>query len=259
MAREETESKISSPTENPELSVVVPVHNESDNIIPLVHEIKAALDGHLNYEVVYVDDGSDDGTLEKLRSMARQFPRLRVVRHHERCGQSAAIWTGVKAARGKWIATLDGDGQNDPQDILRIINAKGGLENLSKKVVICGHRKRRQDTWVKRITSKIANAIRRKILKDDTPDTGCGLKVFAREAYLSLPFFDHMHRFLPALFLSKEAKVESVEVNHRPRSKGKTHYGIKNRLGAGIVDLLGVIWLRRRMKNPIVTEEKIET
>ena len=259
MVTDQMGTKISCLTENPELSVVVPVHNESENIVPLVSEIKAALEGHLNYEVVYVDDGSNDGTLEKLRSMAKQFPRLRVVRHYRRCGQSAAIWTGVKAARGKWIATLDGDGQNDPQDILFIISAKGGLERLSKEVIICGYRKKRRDTWIKRISSKIANAVRSKMLMDDTPDTGCGLKVFAREAYLSLPFFDHMHRFLPALFLSKGGRIESFEVNHRPRSKGKTHYGIKNRLGVGIVDLFGVMWLRRRMKNPVATEEKIET
>ncbi|HDM10888.1 MAG: glycosyltransferase family 2 protein [Deltaproteobacteria bacterium] len=242
---------------NPDLSVVVPVHNESENIAPLISEIRDALDGKLNYEVVYVDDGSTDDTLEILRSIAGQFSRLRIIRHQECFGQSAAIWTGIKEARGRWIATLDGDGQNDPKDILKIIESTGGLERLDPNVVLCGFRKKRRDTWVKRASSRIANGIRKALLKDNTLDTGCGLKVFAREAYMSLPFFDHMHRFLPALFLSKGARVESVEVNHRPRHKGVTHYGIRNRLWVGIIDLLGVMWLRRRMKNPEAREEKI--
>ncbi len=259
MNKNETDTFMSVPPERPELSVVVPVHNESENIVPLVSEIRDALEGHMNYEVVYVDDGSSDATLEKLLTLAGQYRRLRVIRHLHQSGQSAAIWTGVKVARGKWIATLDGDGQNDPRDILKIIQAKGGLKGLSDNLVICGHRKKRRDKWMKRISSRIANGIRKALLKDKTPDTGCGLKLFPRELYLSLPFFDHMHRFLPALFLSKGAKVESVGVNHRPRHKGSTHYGVRNRLGVGIVDLLGVIWLRRRMKNPSFTEEKIET
>ena len=245
--------------QDPDLSVVVPVHNESGNIQPLISEIRTALDGQLNYEVVYVDDGSSDDTLERLRAIAKDFPRLRIIRHKTCYGQSAAIWTGVRSAKGRWIATLDGDGQNDPRDILRIIRAKGGLQGLPNDLVVCGHRKRRQDTWVKRISSRIANAVRKKMLKDDTPDTGCGLKLFSRQTYLSLPFFDHMHRFLPALFLTMGARIESVEVNHRPRHKGKTHYGIKNRLAVGIVDLFGVMWLRRRIKNPVAMEEKVET
>lgn len=245
-------------TQKPDLSVVVPVHNESDNIAPLISQIRQALDGKLNYEVVYVDDGSTDDTLEILRSIAKEFSRLRIIRHHRCFGQSAAIWTGIRGAKGRWIATLDGDGQNDPRDILKIIESKGGLERLDPSVVLCGYRKRRRDTWVKRASSRIANGIRKALLKDNTPDTGCGLKIFVREAFLELPFFDHMHRFLPALFLSKGSRVESIEVNHRPRHKGRTHYGIKNRLWVGIIDLLGVMWLRGRMKNPVSREEKIE-
>jgi len=246
-------------SEVPELSVVVPVHNEAENITPLVAEIREALDGKFNYEIVYVDDGSTDDTLAILRSIAAEFPRLRVI-HHKTCfGQSAAIWTGVKEARGQWIATLDGDGQNDPKDILRIIDLKGGIEGLDPSLVLCGYRRKRRDTWLKRISSRIANGVRSALLKDNTPDTGCGLKIFARHAYLSLPFFDHMHRFLPALFLAKGAKVESVEVNHRSRRRGQTHYGIKNRLWIGIIDLMGVMWLRRRLKNRIAREENIES
>jgi len=244
---------------HPDLSVVVPVHNEAANIEPLISEIRTTLDGQVNYEVVYVDDGSSDDTLGRLQAIARDFPRLRVVRHRECFGQSAAIWTGVRSAKGRWIATLDGDGQNDPRDILQIIKTKGGLQGLPNNLVVCGHRKKRQDTWVKRISSRIANAVRKGMLKDDTPDTGCGLKLFSRQAFLSLPFFDHMHRFLPALFLTIGATIESIEVNHRPRNKGQTHYGIKNRLIVGIVDLFGVMWLRRRMKNPVAMEEKVET
>ncbi len=237
------------------LSVVVPVHNEASNIGPLVSEIREALEGRLNYELVYVNDGSTDDTLKELRDMARGFRKLRIVSHDRCYGQSAAIWSGVKRARGAWIATLDGDGQNDPRDIVNIIDSRGGLGAMEPDLVICGHRKARRDHWTKRVSSRIANFVRKSLLRDGTPDTGCGLKIFPKELFLSLPFFDHMHRFLPALFLSLGARVESQVVNHRPRQSGKTHYGIQNRLWVGIVDLFGVMWLCRRIKNPLAKEE----
>ena len=244
--------------EGPMLSVVVPVHNEADNIPSLVAETCGALDGEIDYELIFVDDGSTDDSFKKLKGLSKDFPRLRILRHKHRCGQSAAIWTGIRAARAEWIATLDGDGQNDPADILRLIRSQGGLQNLDPHLMVCGYRRRRQDSWIKRVSSRIANGVRRTLLKDDTPDTGCGLKVFARSTFLSLPFFDHMHRFLPALVLRGGGRVASVEVHHRPRLNGKSHYGIGNRLWVGIIDLLGVMWLRRRMKHPTVMEEKIE-
>ncbi len=246
-------------TFSPELSVVVPVHNEEANILPLVSEIRNALDEVFDYELIYVDDGSDDKTLDRLKEAATGFNRMRILRHLEQTGQSTAICSGVKAAKARWIATLDGDGQNDPVDIAKIINSMGGIKGLDPSVVICGQRQKRQDSWIKRISSRIANRIRGRLLKDNTPDTGCGLKIFFREAFLELPYFDHMHRFLPALFIRSGKKIQTVQVKHRPRTTGSTHYGIHNRLWTGIVDLAGVIWLQKRAKHPIVLEEKIET
>jgi dolichol-phosphate mannosyltransferase len=238
----------------PEFSVVVPVRNEEENILPLVAEIRAALDGAADYEIVYVDDGSSDATPQKLAVAAQNCGRLRVFRHSEGCGQSAAIRTGVECARAPWIITLDGDGQNNPADIPALLAVLHNAARPSRLELICGYREKRRDSWMKRASSRIANAARRGALKDGTPDTGCGLKVFSRQAFLALPHFDHMHRFLPALFQSAGATVISVRVNHRPRTKGRTHYGIHNRLWGGIVDVLGVMWLRRRTKKPAVVE-----
>ncbi len=243
---------------HPELAIVIPVHNEEANILPLISEIRHALDGVYKYELVYVDDGSTDKTPEHLRNAAKGFGELRILRHGEQSGQSTAILTGVKAARAEWVATLDGDGQNDPADIVKIIESVGGIKALDPKVVICGQRIKREDSWLKRISSRIANRIRSTLLRDNTPDTGCGLKIFSRKAFLELPYFDHMHRFLPALFLRSGRVVRSVTVSHRPRKRGSTHYGIWNRLWVGIVDLAGVMWLIKRAKHPTVMEEKIE-
>src|SRR3954447_9796550 len=232
-----------------DLSVVIPVKNEAGNIAPLVAEIAAALDGLVDYEIVYVDDGSTDSTAIEIRDLRESLPRLRLVRHARRCGQSAAIRSGVKAARGLWIATLDGDGQNDPGDIpalWRIAQDAPAVPAL----LIAGQRTRRQDSWSKRRASRIANAVRRRLLHDDTPDTGCGLKLFRRALFLDLPYFDHMHRFLPALVLREGGTVRSVPVNHRPRRRGASKYGVLDRLGVGIVDLFGVLWLRRRFAIP---------
>jgi dolichol-phosphate mannosyltransferase len=196
-----------------------------------------------------VDDGSDDGTAEALQQAAMAGPLVR--RQHARsCGQSAAIVTGVRAARGEWIATLDGDGQNDPADIPALwarAQAETGL------VLLAGHRTTRKDSATKRLTSRFANGLRAALLQDATPDTGCGLKMFRREAFLELPAFDHMHRFLPALFIRAGGRVVSVPVNHRPRLRGASKYGTLDRALVGVFDLMGVFWLQRRWRRPVVS------
>ena len=247
-----------------DLSVVIPVKNEAGNIAPLAGEIVAALNGIAEYEIVYVDDGSDDSTVAEIRRLQAALPLLRLIRHARSYGQSAAIRSGVKAARGSWIATLDGDGQNDPADIPALWRIARGMpagvssglsgpasgDRHEARLLIIGHRGRRQDSWSKRRASLVANAVRRRLLRDDTPDTGCGLKLFPRALFLDLPYFDHMHRFLPALVLREGGVVRSVPVNHRPRQRGFSKYGVLDRLGVGIVDLFGVMWLRRRIAIP---------
>jgi dolichol-phosphate mannosyltransferase len=237
-----------------ELSIVVPVHNEADNVRPLIEEIDGALGDACAYEIVYVDDGSTDGTLRELTALQAKYPRLRVLRHRRCCGQSTALRTGVREARGSVIATLDGDGQNDPADIPRLLAALKDLESGSAGAMVAGYRKRRKDTGWRRFSSKVANGVRGSLLKDNTPDTGCGLKVFSRELFLALPYFDHMHRFLPALAQRAGGKVVSVEVGHRPRLRGQSKYGTWHRLWVGIWDLLGVMWLQQRAHVPEVEE-----
>ncbi|WP_456372420.1 glycosyltransferase family 2 protein [Thiolapillus sp.] len=237
-----------------DLSVVVPVFNEQDNLELLIDEIHAALDGHLDYEIIYVNDGSTDETLAILETLRKQDERLRVLSHAESCGQSTAVRSGVKAARADWVATLDGDGQNDPADIPSLYALVQQETRDPDLCMIAGWRRQRQDTRLKKFSSRLANAVRARVLRDDTPDTGCGLKLFSREAFLELPYFDHMHRFLPALILRSGKKLQSVEVNHRPRHKGVSKYGVHNRLWTGIVDMLGVLWLQRRGKRPDVRE-----
>jgi dolichol-phosphate mannosyltransferase len=237
-----------------DLSIVIPVRNEAENIAPLVAEIRVTLDGRAEYEIVYVDDGSRDGTLAALEAVRAGFPRLRVLRHAESCGQSAAIRTGVKAAGAAWIATLDGDGQNDPADIPRLWAM--AQTDASGLTLIAGHRQKRRDTWTKRISSRIANRVRATLLNDATPDTGCGLKLFRRDLFLDLPYFDHMHRYLPALVLRAGGRTVSVPVNHRPRERGVSNYGTLDRLLVGITDLFGVMWLQRRAKLPRLVREE---
>jgi dolichol-phosphate mannosyltransferase len=239
-----------------DLSVVIPVKNEAQNIAPLVGEIRAALDGVIDYEIIFIDDGSDDASAAEIGRVAADTPRLRLARHSRNCGQSAAIRTGVKAARAAWVATLDGDGQNDPADIPRLWRI-GVAASGTTPVLINGCREKRQDGWQKRSASRIANQIRRRLLGDDTPDTGCGLKLFPRALFLDLPYFDHMHRFLPALVLREGGRVHSLSVNHRPRREGVSKYGILDRLGVGIVDLLGVMWLKRRAVRPQLLGETV--
>jgi dolichol-phosphate mannosyltransferase len=230
-----------------ELSVVIPVHDEAECVAPLLSEIRAALDVRVPYEVVVVDDASTDATLDRLRTAMDGDRRIVVVRHRTRCGQSAALHTGVHAARGTWVATLDGDGQNDPADIpslLALARVPGG------PAMVAGHRRVRRDDWRKRVGSRVANAVRRAILGDATPDSACGLKVFARDVYLALPVFDHMHRFLPALFQARGARVMVAHVHHRPRLAGVSKYGTLERGWVGLVDLAGVLWLQRRTMRP---------
>jgi len=235
-----------------ELSVVVPVHNERDNILPLLGEIAAALRGTSVFEIVYIDDASKDDSLAVLTAAKTQFPELRILRHLAQSGQSTAVRTGVKAARGAWIATLDGDGQNDPADIPKLLAMRG--ESPASIKLFAGWRVNRKDSGSKRWASKFANAIRARLLRDATPDTGCGIKLFERAAFLDLPYFDHMHRYLPALMQRAGWQVKSVPVNHRPRSAGLSKYNNLNRALVGIADLRGVAWLIRRSKRTAVEE-----
>lgn len=237
------------------ISIVVPVHNEAGNILPLIEEIENAMKQADAYEIIYVDDGSSDRTEAELNAAMRRFKALRVLKHRKSCGQSTAVRTGVKAARHPWIATLDGDGQNDPADIPRLYQAL--LEKsrtLPHLWMVAGWRNKRHDSQWRLFSSKFANAVRSALLGDNTPDTGCGLKVFARDKFLDLPYFDHMHRFLPALVMRAGGAVVSEPVNHRARGVGVSNYGTLDRLWAGITDLLGVIWLQKRAKLPEVSE-----
>jgi dolichol-phosphate mannosyltransferase len=234
------------PVPDPEVSVVIPVCNEQDNVLPLAREIHAALAGRRRFETIFVDDGSSDGTADAVRgARAADLPEIRLVRHAVRSGQSAAVATGVRAARAPWIATLDGDGQNDPADIPRLLDALLGAPAPHLRLVM-GNRTARRDTWLRRVSSRVANAVRGALLRDGTPDTGCGIKVFDRAVFLDMPRFDHMHRFMPALFQREGYAVVSVPVNHRERMRGTSKYGLHNRLWVGIVDLVGVMWLIRR-------------
>ena len=236
----------------PDLSVVVPVHNESGNVVSLLSEIVTSLRGKADFEIVYIDDFSKDDTLTVLKNAKAQFPELRVVRHLVQSGQSTAIRTGVKAARGTWIATLDGDGQNDPADIPKLIAMRDGSPEAIK--LFAGWRVDRKDSGSKRWASRWANAIRSRLLRDETPDTGCGIKLFERSAFLDLPYFDHMHRYLPALMQRAGWQVKSVPVNHRPRGTGTSKYNNLNRALVGISDLRGVSWLIKRSKRTAVEE-----
>jgi len=239
------------------LSVVIPVCNEADNVLPLAREIAAALRGRGGLEIIFVDDGSTDGTVEAVRSARTEIPEVRLLRHSRRSGQSAAVASGVRRARGEWVATLDGDGQNDPADFPAMLDALGQAGATEPAVrLVMGNRVTRRDTWLRRLSSRVANGVRGRLLGDGTPDTGCGIKLMHRATFLELPFFDHMHRFLPALYQRQGARVISVPVNHRPRTRGTSKYGLHNRLWVGIVDMYGVMWLKSRYRPGLeVTEE----
>ena len=228
----------------PQLSVVVPVHDEARNIAPLVREVVAALRGGVAFELIYVDDASRDATAAELQALRGEVPELRVLRHATRAGQSLAIRNGVKAARAAWVATLDVDGQNDPADLPKLLAARDAAAPEVK--LLTGWRVARRVTAAKRWASRAANAIRRRLLRDDTPDTGCGTKLFEREAFLELPYFDHMHRYLPALVQRAGWQALSLPVNHRARSSGSSKYDNLSRAIVGLRDLRGVAWLIRR-------------
>lgn len=235
----------------PRYSIVVPCYNEQDSIIALAEEILGVTGGDPAFELIVVDDCSTDDTRARLAAArAGLAGPLRIVAHAVNSGQSAAICSGVDAARGQWIITLDGDGQNDPADIPNLIRVLEAAPPAGGQPIICGHRTTRRDTVVRRLSSRVANAVRAALLRDETPDTGCGLKLIHRRAFLRLPRFDHMHRFLPALIRRDGGRVISVPVGHRARRAGVSKYGIHNRLWVGIVDLVGVMWLvRRRFKS----------
>lgn len=239
-------------TFTPELSVVVPVHNEEDNIAPLVGEILAALRGVLPFEIIYVDDLSRDATLMRLQALQADTPELRIVRHLANSGQSTAVRNGIKAARAPWVVTLDGDGQNDPADIPKLLAERDAAAAEVK--LFAGWRVNRQDSSSKRWASRWANAIRARMLRDATPDTGCGIKLMERAAFLDLPYFDHMHRYLPALMQRAGWQTRSVPVNHRHRTSGVSKYTNLGRALVGVRDLLGVAWLIAR-SHRTATEE----
>jgi dolichol-phosphate mannosyltransferase len=240
----------------PEISVVVPVRNEAGNIAPLVAEIAAALQGRLParaFEIIYVNDGSSDATEAELRGLMADRPWLRQIRHEKSCGQSAAIRTGVAMALAPAIVTLDGDGQNDPAFIAELIAA---LEAGAPRVgLIAGQRVGRKATGFKKLQSRIANGVRVAVLKDGTRDTGCGLKAFRRELFLALPYFDGLHRFMPALVRREGFDIGYVDVIDRPRHHGMSNYGFWDRLWIGILDLAGVWWLIRRKRRVPQSEE----
>jgi dolichol-phosphate mannosyltransferase len=242
----------------PRLSVVIPVCNEAQNVGPLAQEIAAALADRGAFEIIFVDDGSTDGTVQAVHAARNNgIPEIRLIRHSRRSGQSTAVCTGVRLAKAEWIATLDGDGQNDPADIPALLTAQAQAARPDKLRLVMGNRsKSRRDTWLRRVSSRVANGVRGRMLRDGTPDTGCGIKLMHRASFLELPRFNHMHRFLPALFQRAGHEVISVPVSHRPRTQGTSKYGLNNRLWVGIVDLFGVRWLIRRAQPLITTAEE---
>lgn len=238
---------VSSSTVAPEISVVVPVFDEEGNVSDLAREIAAAFEGQA-YEMIFVDDASRDGTLHALMRLKPELPALRVLSHQSNAGQSRALRTGAEAARGAILVTLDGDGQNDPADAPALVQRlRAGGRELG---LVGGMRLRRQDSWSKRMGSRIGNGVRRRLLRDDAVDTGCGLKAMWREAFLRFPYFDHMHRFLPALAKREGLKTDFVEVRHRPRASGQSKYTNWRRLKASLGDLAGVVWLLGRARSP---------
>ena len=237
-----------------EVSIVIPAHNEQGNIEPLIKELLEIYDQLPASEIIYIDDGSTDQTLSELRRMKRDYlPALRILSNQHSVGQSTAILSGVRAANGRLIATLDADGQNPPSDIPAMVTL-ALTQPRDSHFCIAGHRHQRQDTPWKKFQSRIANAVRRAILRDGTPDTGCALKVIPRNTWLQLPGFDHMHRFLPALIQRIGGDVVVQKVSHRPRQHDESKYAMHDRVFAGIIDLIGMLWLGRRTKITRITE-----
>ncbi len=228
-----------------QLSVVVPVYNEQDNIKAMCEQICSALQDQFDFEVILVNDGSTDNTRKVFEMLGGAFEPVRMIHHPRNVGQSSGLCTGIMAARGSLVVTLDGDLQNDPADIPKLMQILSQQPQESH-YLIAGHRTNRKDTWFRRFSSRVANRIRSRLLKDNCPDTGCSLKLFRRDDYLILPQFNHMHRYLPALFARIGVKIINVPVNHRPRVAGESKYGLGNRLWVGIMDILGVRWLIKR-------------
>lgn len=236
-----------------EVSIVIPAKNEAENIPALLDGIAAAFADGPEHEVIVVDDGSTDAMPELVRARMAEQQNLRLVRHDVSGGQSAAVHSGVLAARGEFVCTLDGDGQNPPEELPKLI-APLLADRAGVIGIVAGQRVGRQDTWSKKLASRLANAIRARALKDGTRDTGCGLKAFRRDAFLRLPFFNHMHRYLPALFARDGWQVAHVDVSHRPRGAGRSNYNNLQRGFVGVIDLVGVMWLLRRRKRARPTE-----
>ncbi len=231
-----------------EISVVIPARNEAENIGSLVDGIVAALQDAPDFEIIVVDDGSTDATADAVRAHGAADARIRVLRHPRSAGQSAAVHSGVRAAKGRLVCTLDGDGQNPPEEVPRLLAPLLAPDAPAKLALVAGQRVGRQDTLSKKLASRFANRLRGALLKDGTRDTGCGLKAFRREAFLALPYFDHMHRYLPALFKRDGWEIAHVDVSHRARGGGRSNYSNFQRALVGVVDLLGVMWLIRRRK-----------
>ena len=237
------------------VSIVIPAKDERENIQPLVDEIYAALAEQQDFEIIYIDDGSTDGTFEEIVRLKNEGrSELRVLKHAQSVGQSTAVYSGIKAAKGELIITLDADGQNDPADIPAML-VKAQQFKSGEHFCIAGYRKNRKDTSWYRFQSRLANKVRASLLGDGTPDTGCGLKIFPKATFLQLPYFDHMHRFIPALVCRLPGEIVVSEVKHRNRQAGVSKYNMWNRLWVGIVDMFGVMWLQRRAKHPEVLDE----
>jgi glycosyltransferase involved in cell wall biosynthesis len=233
----------------PDISVVLPMRDEEGAAAALCAEIAAALRGR-RFEIIVVDDGSRDGTRAAIAAAQRAIPQLRLVAHEMNAGQSRAVRSGVLAARGRLIATLDGDGQNDPADLPALLDRLSRADRPSTLAMVAGERQKRQDSAAKRFASRVANRVRQSLLDDGAKDTGCGVKAFEREAYLRLPFFDHNHRYLPALMRREGYSVEFMAVGHRPRLHGRSKYTNIGRLAVAFRDLLGVVWLKSRARLP---------
>lgn len=237
------------------LSVVVPVKDEAENVGPLAREIADAVRHDASVEIIFVDDGSEDETAARLKHLQSDIPSLRVVQHGRNAGQSRALRSGVRAAHGILIITLDGDGQNDPADIAKVLAPFHAGRDSTRIGMVSGVRVKRKDPFVKRLVSRLANRFRIRMLRDGAVDVGCGLKAFRRDAFLALPYFDHMHRYLAALMLREGYEVRYVDVGHRPRLHGRSKYGVWDRLVVGVADILGVLWLQKRFRGAVETRE----
>ena len=232
-----------------DISIVIPIYNEQDNIIQLIREVRDSLEKKINFEIIIVDDGSDDKTYEAVNKIKKINKNITIISHKKNYGQSIGLRTGIIEANSEYIVTLDGDGQNDPRDILKLIKS---FDTKVNHMMVIGNRVNRIDTTAKKVASRLAFQIRKLLLKDTTPDTGCAIKVFRKKDFLQLPFFNHIHRFLPFLFNTFGGKIISIPVNHRSRSSGISKYSNFQRFLVGINDLYGVIWLRKRSVWPIL-------